>query len=104
MAKEVLLRVMWLVLAVALAGHFVADVVCQADAVGSSVQCNSGTRASASPGDLTTGHLHAGVTLPVGANLAIPFGLSFVLLTAGYTQRACTLCPPIHPPKSIHLA
>jgi len=95
---------MWLVLAVSLAGHFVADVVCQAGDVGPSVQCNAGTRASASTGDLTTGHLHVGVTLPAGANLAIPFGLSFVVLTAVYTQLACILCPPNHPPKSIHLA
>ncbi len=104
MVKATLLRAMLLVLVMLLAGHFIADVACQPGDVPASAPCRAGSQTSASTGDLASGHLHAGVTLPVSIDLIVPFGFSFALRAVGYTRLAWTLPPPIHPPISIHPA
>lgn len=104
MVKVTLLRAVLLVLVILLAGHFIADVACQPGDVTASAPCRAGSQTSSSPGDLASGPLHAGMTLPVSLDLTVPLGLSFALLSVGYTRLAWTLLPPIHPPISIHLA
>ncbi len=104
MVKATLLRAVVLVVVILLAGHFVADVACQPGDVPASATCRAGSQTSSPPGDLASGHLHAGMTLPVSTDLTVPLGFSFALLSVGYTRLAWTLPPPIHPPISIHLA